>query len=273
MTALALAAAITLGADPMVLVAVAPGYPGSTAEAQPAMDALAAALAEGARLPSGSIAASYYEAGEPGLERLSKPDAGLALVTLPFFLQHAAALKLQARLTAVPKGAQPSEVWTLVAKKGRVASPASLEGWQILSVAGYAPGFVRGAALGAWGRLPASAKVVQSGQVLSAMRKAVAGENVAVLLDGAQTAALATLPFAGDLEAVARSGPLPSSVVATVGRKVAPERWRALERAFQGMRATPAGAAALDGVRTEGFVPVDAKTLDAARKAFAAVAR
>jgi hypothetical protein len=273
MHALAIAMALSLGAEPTTLVAVAPGYPGSTAEAQPAMDALAAALAAAAGLPAGSVAATYHEAAEAGLERLRKPDAALAMVTLPFYLQHAAALSLEARLTAVPKGSRPAEVWSLVARKGRVASPASLDGWRIVSIAGYAPAFVAGTALGGWGRLPAGAQVVQSGQVLSAMRKAVAGEDVAVLLDGAQAAALPTLPFAGDLEVVARSEPLPSSVVATVGKRLSPERWSALEKAFLGLAASPGGPAALEGVRMGGFVPVDRKGLEAARKAYAAVAR
>jgi hypothetical protein len=273
MTALALAAALTLGAEPLLLVAVAPGYPGSTAEAQPAMDALATALAAGASLPAGAVAAVYHETSTGGLEALARPEASVAMVTLPFFLQHGPALKLEARLTAVPKGAQPSETWSLVARKGRVASPAALAGWQIVSVAGYAPGFVRGPALGGWGKLPDSTQIVASGQVISAMRKAVAGQDVAVLLDGAQSAALATLPFAADLEVVARSGPLPASVVATVGKRMAPHRWAPLDQAFRHLDGSPQGAAALEGVRMHGFVPVDVPALDAARKAYAAVAR
>jgi hypothetical protein len=273
MHALAITMALALGAEPAILVAVAPGYPGTTAEAQPAMDALAAALAAAAGLPPGSVAATYHEGAEGGLERLRNPDAALAMVALPFFLQHAAALSLEARLTAVPKGSKPTEVWSLVARKGRVASPASLDGWRIVSVAGYAPAFVAGTALGAWGKLPAGAKVVQSGQVLSALRKAAAGEDVAVLLDGAQAAAVPTLPFATDLEVVARSEPLPSSVVATVGKRLPTARWSALEKGFLGLASAPGGPAALEGVRMEGFVPVDRKGLEAARKAYAAVGR
>jgi len=270
MNALPMALALALGAEPTVLVAVAPGYPGSTAEAQPAMDALAAALAAGAGLPAGSVAATYHESAEAGLERLRRPDAGLAMVTLPFFLQHAGALALEARLTAVPRGAQATEVWSLVARKGRVTSPGGLEGWRITSVAGYAPAFVAGTALGGWGRLPPGARIVQSGQVLSALRKAAAGEDVAVLLDGAQAAALPGLPFAGELEVVARSAPLPASVVATVGKRVPPQGWKAIEKGLLGLRGTPSGMAALEGVRMEAFVPLDRKGLEAAAKAYAA---
>ena len=58
-TGVALAALLVLVSTPAaagpparpVLVTCAPGFPGTTAEAQPAMDALAAALARAAALP------------------------------------------------------------------------------------------------------------------------------------------------------------------------------------------------------------------------------
>ena len=56
--------------------------------------------------------------------------------------------------------------------------------------------------------------------MLSALRRVVKGEDVAVLLDGAQGDALPTLPFAAELEVLARSEPLPAAVVATVGRRL-----------------------------------------------------
>ena len=257
---------------PVALVACAPGYPGSTAEAQPAMDVFAAALSRATGWPAGRVAAAYHETEKGGLGRLDAPDAALALVPLPFLLQHGEALKLRPRLQVQSKGSELAEVWTLVARKGRVVSPAALDGFTVVSLAGYSPGFVR-SALGAWGRIPESARVVHSGQVLSALRKAAAGENVALLLDGAQTAALGTLPFAGDLEVVARSAPLPAAFVCTVGTRLAAARWKALEKAFLVLPSTPEGAAALEGLRIVRFAPVDAAALSAARRGFAGKAR
>lgn len=272
-TIAALLAALSLAAEPTVFVAVAPGYPGTTAEAQPSMDAFAAALAAQAGLPAGSMAAAYFEKAQTGAERLGKADAGVAMVSLPFYLQQADSLRLEPRLAASQKGTGPTETWALVAKKGRVTGPASLDGWQVSSIAGYAPAFVTGTALAGWGRMPASVKVVASSQVLSALRKAVAGENVAVLMDGAQAAALPTLPFAADLEVVARSAPLPTGIVVTVGNRVPADRWKVLDKALRQLGDRPAGAAALEGVRLQGFVPIDAGGLAAVRKAFAAATR
>jgi hypothetical protein len=266
-----LVAAVLLTAEPTAFVAVAPGYPGTTAEAQASMDAFAAALAAASGLPAGSVTASYHETAKGGLERLAKPDAALGMVSLPFFLANADALKLQPRLAAVQKDGQATETWALVARKGSLPSPEALAGWQVSSIAGYAPAFVKGTALAGWGKVPDGVQVVQTGQVLSALRKAAAGEKVAVLLDGTQAAALPTLPFAGDLEVVARSAPLPAGVVVTVGNRLAPDRWKALEKGLRSLASTPAGLAALEGIRLKGFVPLDEASLAAARKSFASV--
>jgi hypothetical protein len=253
-------------ARPVTLVACAPGQPGTTVEAQPSMDALAGAASRAAGWPPGALAAVYEPAEREGLARLGQPDAAAALVPLPFLVKHGAALKLAPRLAVVTQGARdPVEVWTLVAKRGRVASPAALAGFTLASSAGYAPAFVR-AALAPWGRLPEDVRIVESAQVLSTLRKASAGEPVAVLLDGAQAAALPSLPFAGELEAVARSAPLPSGLVVTVGDRLPAARWRALEKALVALPSSAEGAAALRGLRMERLVPLEPATLQELRR-------
>jgi len=246
---------------PVTLLACAPGYPGTTAEAQPSMDALAAALARVAGWPPGRVAATYLPTEKEGLARLAAPGAAVALVPLPFLLQHRAALGLKPRLAVEQKGLGPTETWTLVAKKGRVRGPADLAGFTVLSIAGYAPGFVRGVLGPAW-RLPDAVKVAESGQVLSALRKAVKGENVALLLDGTQSAALPGLPFFAELDVLARSAPLPAAVVATVGTQVTEARFGDLQKGLLALPSDRAGAAALDGIRMVKFTPVDTKALD-----------
>ena len=273
--AIGLAASGALAAPPArhVLVVCSPGSPGTTAEAQPTMDAFAAAVSAKARLPAGSLAAVYDEAEDSGVARLREKDAALSLVSLPFYLKHEKDLALRARLQVAPKARPEVERWALVAKKGRVAGPASLDGFTVASAAGFAPGFVRGAALGSWGKLPAGARVVQSGAVLSTLRRAAAGEPVAVLLDGPQEAALPSLPFASELEVVTRSPPLPTAVVATVGARLSPKAWSAIDAALRALPSDPGGAAALDAVQVARFDPLDEKALAAARRAYAEATR
>ncbi|HVO18724.1 MAG TPA: PhnD/SsuA/transferrin family substrate-binding protein [Anaeromyxobacter sp.] len=271
---ISLAAALLIAAGPVLpvpprsvaLVICAPGYPGTTAEAQPSVDALVAALSHAGGLPDGALSATYLNAEEEGVAQLKSTEAAVAMVPVPFYVKYAVALSLHARLAVVRQGAQgPLETWALVAGRGRITSPAALAGFTVVSIAGYSPAFVRGA-LASWGRLPPDAHITFSNQVLSALRRAAAGEAVAVLLDGEQTAALPTLPFAGQLEVVARSAPLPGAFVATVGDRLEPARWRALEKALLALPSTAEGSAALEGVRMQGFAPLPPDALSLTRR-------
>jgi hypothetical protein len=248
------------------VVASAPGYPGTTAEAQSAMDTFAAALAHAAHWPDGSASAVYYPKEADGVARLGKPDAGVALVTLPFYLAHREDLGLKARLSVEMKSVGLTERWTLVAKKGRVKSPADLGTMTVSSIAGYAPNFVRGV-LGSWGRIPDSAKVEVNTQVLSALRKAATAGDVAVLLDGEQAASLSSLPFAKDLDVVARSEPMPAALVATVRNNTPEKRWPEIEKALLAMSSDPKGIEALGSIRMVRFAALDQAKLAAATAA------
>lgn len=262
---LAVGSAQARESEKTLFLACAPGYPGTSAEAQPHMDAFAAAVARGAGWSTASLGAGYEPTEQGGLARLSQRETGVALVPLPFWVKHTRALALEPRMQVVLQGASgPTEVWALVAKKGRVASPTALAGFTLASTAGYAPGFVRGA-LSGWGKLPESVKVIESSQVLSQLRKAASGADVAVLLDGAQTAALSSLPFAAELEVVARSEPLPSGFVVTVGQRLPSAKRRSLEQSLVKLSADPAGAT-LQAMRMSRFLPMDAGALATARR-------
>jgi hypothetical protein len=265
------AATAQSGPGPTVIVVCAPGFPGSTAEAASVMRAFADAVAAAAGRPRGSLAAEYHETEAGGKERLARPDAGFLLAPLPLFLEYEATLHLTARAQAVMEGDQPAEEYALVAGKGKLKGPAGLDGWEILATVGYAPRFVRGPALGGWGELPKTAKITFSRAILSGLRRSAAGETVAVLVDRAQEAGLASLPFAPDLEVVARSAPLPAFIVATVGDRVAPRRAGEITNALLGLADGPDGAAVLADVRLARFVALDQAGLVEARRAFAAV--
>jgi hypothetical protein len=265
-------AAPPAGSGPTTIVVCAPGYPGSTGEATSVMDQFADALAAASGQARGALAAEYHETEAGGIERLSRADAGILFAPLPFFLQHEAALLLKARAQAVMEGGEPSEVFALVAGKGKVGGPGALAGWEIQSAVGYAPRFVRGPVLGGWGELPATAKVTFSGAVLSALRRSAAGEKVAVVLDRAQAAGLASLPYGADLEILTRSAPLPALIVATVRDRVTPARAAEITKALLGLASRPDGAAALANLRLTRFVPLDGAGLEKAHRAYAAAA-
>jgi hypothetical protein len=236
------------------LVFCAPGYPGAAGDAQPLVDQFARAAATEAGWPAGSLAAVYDPTEDGGLAKLKQADSALAFVPYPFFFEHAAQLHLSPLAQADVADLGPQQRWTLVAKSGRVSDPKSMAGFTLLSVAGYAPDFVRHSALENW-PLPPDVKIEATGQILSALRRAAAGEPVAVLLDQTQAASLPSLPFAADLKAVTQSPELPVALIAVVGSRLAPDRERALRAALLKLGQAPGNADTLASLRLRGFVP------------------
>lgn len=264
----ALIAGASAAADPLTLVACAPGYPGSTEQAQPTMDALAARLAEAAGWPAGRLAAEYHESLEPGLARLRAADAAVALVPLAFYLRYADELDLHP-IAEVADSRAGGERWSLVAARGAVSKPADLADMTVEAVPGYAPAFVRRVALGEWGALPASTGIAFTGRVLSSLRRASRGEPVAVLLDEEQAAALDALPFGDSLEVVARSAGLPASLVCAVDDRLGADDAAALAKALRALGATDEGRDVLAEIRVPGFRAVDEERLAAVTRRYA----
>lgn len=258
---------------PRALVFCAPGYPGTTQEAQSRMDEVAAVLGELAGWPKDSLVATYFPSEKAGLTRFAEPDVVFALVPMPFFLAHEAELKLTARLAIVQQGLEGTQSWSLVAKKGTVKQASDLASASLFSTAGYAPDFVTKVALAGYA-LPATVKVTSGGQVLSALRKAATGkEPLAVLLDAEQAKSLPTLPFAADLEVVHVGPKVPVAVVATLGERLNAADWKAAAAAFSKLASNERGKAALEGVRLTGFAPLDDAAFAAAKKAYGSTAK
>jgi hypothetical protein len=235
------------------LVFCAPGYPGGAGDAQPFVDQFAAAAVKAAGWPAGSLAAIYDPTDEGSMAKLASKDAVLAFVPYPFFVQHGAQLHLTPLVQADVAGIGTQQKWTLVAKAGGANAPAGLAGYTLLSVAGYAPDFVRHSALEAWA-LPGDVKIQATGQILSTLRKVANGDHSVALLDQSQTSALATLPFGNDLKAVTQSPSLPVAIIVVVDSRVPAPRAKALQAALLKMGHGGEGSDVLSQLRLQGFV-------------------
>jgi hypothetical protein len=235
------------------LVFCAPGYPGGAGDAQPLLDQFSSAAVTASGWPAGSLAAVYDPTEAGGLAKLRSTDAVLAFVPYPFYVEHAAELHLSPLVQADVTDIGPQQRWTLVAKSGRVTDAKSMAGYTILSVAGYAPDFVRHSALEGWA-LPPDVKIEATGQILGALRRVAAGEPVAALLDQTQAAALPTLPFAAELKAVMQSPELPVAIIAVVDSRVTAARARALQAGLLKMGHASGSADSLGPLRLHGFV-------------------
>ena len=246
------------------LVFCAPGYPGGAGDAQPLIDQFTNAAVAISGWPAGSLAAVYDSTEEGGLAKLGSADAVLAFVPYPFFVEHAAQLHLTPLVQADVADVGPQQRWTLVAKSGHVTGPASMSGYTILSVAGYAPNFVRHIALEGWA-LPSDVKIESTGQILSALRRVAAGEQAAVLLDQTQAAALPSLPFASELKVVRQSPELPVAIIAVVDSRVTAGRARALQAGLLKIGRVSGSADSLAPLRLHGFVQTKLPSQAAAR--------
>jgi hypothetical protein len=236
------------------LIFCAPGYPGGAGDAQPFVDQFAKAAAASAGWKADSLAAAYDPTEQGGLAKLGEKDSVLAFVPYAFYVQHAAALHLAPLAQADVAGVGTQERWTLVGKAGgTVTGPASMTGYTILSVAGYAPEFVKHSALAEWA-VPADVKIEATGQILSALRRVASGEPVLALLDQTQVAALATLPFAAQIKTLTQSAALPVALIAVVDSRLPDPRAKAFQAALVKLNSTSDGAATLASLKLKGFV-------------------
>ncbi len=236
------------------VVVWAPGYPGTAEQATRAMDDLADALAEasGGRWSPTLI---YEPSLDRGQHLLEDPDTVGAIVPAAVLAAFGEDRSLEPVLRIVPAG-DVEEIWSLVARAGSVTGPRSLDGWEIHGLAGVAPAFVRGPVLGGWGELPPTTEIVFTSRVRSALRRAAAGENVAVLLDRAQTEALAALPFASELEVVARSPEMPSSFFCNVRGALSAERLDTVRSALLRLGELATGREAMSAMRIARFAAI-----------------
>ncbi len=238
------------------LVFCAPGYPGGSGDAQPFVDQFAKAAAVSAGWKADSLAAIYDPSEPGGLAKLGDKDSVLAFVPYAFYVQHAAALHLSPLAQADVTGVGTEERWTLVGKAGGpVSGPASMAGYTILSVAGYAPEFVKRSALAAWAPLPPDVKIEATGQILSALRRVASGEPVLALLDQTQAAALSTLPFAAQLKSLTQSAALPVALITVVESRLPMARAKAFQTGLIKLNSTSGGVEMLASLKLKGFVP------------------
>jgi len=264
-----LAIAVVHAGDPTTLVVCAPGYPSNTEEAQPTMDALARGIERATGWSEGTLDAAYHPTIEGGLAALGDEGAALALVPVPFYLEYRERLEL-VPLLRVESVAGEREVWSLVAKRGAIDAPAALAGWEIRGMAGYSPRFVRHVVLEPWGALPGDTAIVFDARVLSVVRRSARGEQVAALLDPAQSAAIGSLPYADELEVVARSQPLVGSLLCSVHARLPAARGARLGSPLPGVQQSEAGRSLLESLRISRFHLLEPDELIPVEKAFAA---
>jgi hypothetical protein len=232
------------------------------------MDEFARLLAAAAGWEADRVTAEYQETEAGGVTRLTHEGTQLALVPLALFFKYEEQLGLRPIAQVVGPEGESAEAWCLVAAAGRIDEPGDLAGWTVLGIPAYSEAFVRGNLLGGWGTLPEDVNIEFTRRVLGGVRRAGDGEDVAVLLDSAQTAALVSLPNADSLEIVATSDRVLMGLVVSVGGRLTPTTEEALLAGLMQVHKDVAFAEVLSTVRVKRFDPVDQAALSTSREAF-----
>ncbi len=227
-----------------------PGGPGSTADAQPVVDAFLKALAGQAGW--GSASGTYTN----DLAQCQSGAGGAGVVVLPLdlYLQQHTAWRLTPVATLTNK--ETASRYHVVTKKGTTLD--ALKGKPVSTAIPASDAFL--SRVGFDGKLDVSKDIALSRvrTALKALKDLDKGVVSAVLLDDVQQKALAGLPFAASLETVLSGAALPGAIVASVG-------------AVQGLGPALTGLCSkatkvCDDMRITGFQPIDAAALAALGK-------
>ena len=232
------------------------------------MTQLARAIEKAGGLAPDSVSAEYHESESAGMEAIRGAGTLLAAVPVPFFLEHERDLGLVPRLGIAPASGQP-ERYALVTRKGTIAKPADLDGWEVTGTVGYAVSFVRHAFAKEFGTIPDGARVTFNAAPLQALRRAAAGDRIAVLLDATQSASLASLPFGADLVTLARSEPLPAGFVCVANGRPVDKTTASILKGLERLPKSADGKDALAAIRVQRFDPIDAAAVARLRTASA----
>lgn len=240
-------------------VIIQPGQPGTSEDAQPVMDALAAYLQNklGADV---TIRGRYFNQTEQAAAYLADNRPRWGIVGLGYYLGHSGA-GCMTPLASTRPGGSDSDVWRLVVAKD------GPDKWQ--AVKGTVSGTMLFEPVTAAGLLfdtsVAELPFSLAGTVrpLSALRSVLRGKGGAVVLDKPQYDAVQALPMASGLKVLKTSMALPTSAVVALGPKG--KIHERLIAVLHAMRKDPAAADLLKLLQTEGFGPVD-KRLDALKE-------
>ena len=231
---------------------------GSSEQAAATMDAFARYLEKGAGWPAASASASYVNSVEAGTQAIASARPGFLIVPMPIFLSHREE-SAWTPLRVVVTDSGDAQRYTLFGPPG--ATLETLKGATLEGETAYDPAFVAGVVLD---RAQVELTLHPTARALSAVRRALKGERLAVLLDEEQRQGLASLPQGSTLAKLAESEWMPAGVVVAAQAASAADR-AALEKALDRAGKDPAAAELLKTMKIRRFEKVDAQRLSRLR--------
>jgi len=242
---------IAAAADNIDFAVIQPGQPGTTQDAQPVMDELAAYLQK--KLGTISVLrGDYFNDLKEALSFVDETPPRWAIVSLDFYAEEGNRLALTPIASARPSGFE-KDTWRLAVHKDRS------DDWQM--VQGKIWGTMlfdrRAAACLAFGRNPDELpfRLVGTFRPLKALRATARGKGAGVVLDRMQYEAMKSLPLADKIKIIHTSEELPTSPVVSFGPP--DELTNQLAEVLRKMEDDPEADQLLQLLMTAGFGPPD----------------
>ncbi len=197
------------------MLMVLPGFPGTSAQAQPYIEKMLRHLETKLGWPASSMTGRYLPDGVQGTKELKSSSPGLALVDPSVYAgQHKAlGMKVIAKVEVDGRG---EETYSVVVRKGGVASLADLAGKGVAGSVVHDPVFVANVVMD--GALAAGdIRCVPEKRPLKALRDVARGNVDAAIVDRSVVEHMAELDFAGELAVLHTSKPVPAPAVVVMG--------------------------------------------------------
>ncbi len=238
-------------AEVLDFAVIQPGQPGTSQEAQPVMDVLAAYIQK--KMGAGvTVKGLYFNKLDLALDFLHNTPPVWGIIRLGFYSEQAGRFQMTALASTRP-GGYNKDIWRLVVKKDAPEDWNSLRG----KILGNMLFETDAAACLLFGVPPAQLPFILKGtfRPLSSLRRVSKGKTTGVVLDRSQYEALEALSLAKKIKTIHTSRELPASPVVWFG--IPDDRIKRLAAILLGMKEDRDAETLLKLLQTDGFGPAD----------------
>jgi hypothetical protein len=245
-----------MAAEPAPIVVCYPGCPVNEADANAAMESMLRVVERVGQWKDHSLSSVFTAKADECRDLLAEKKPDFAITSLGLFLEQREAHHLVPLVQPRMKGST-SERYQVVATKGKFGSLEQLKGKSLGGTVLEEPEFVK--------RIVFAGKIDPetyfalrpSRQALRALRSLDKDELDAVLLNGQQSAGLASLQLKSPVEPVFTSEEIPLMGLAADSKTTTAEERARFARALEGMCSDPEGQKLCDLFGVEAFAPVE----------------
>ena len=220
------------------MLLVLPGFPGTSAQAQPYIDKMLRHIEGELGWPAGSMEGRYLSDAADGVAALESDAPGLALVDPSVYAgeHRARGMKVIAKVEVDGRGAQ---TYSVIVREGGPGAVAELAGKRISGAVTHDPRYVANVILD--GKVaPGDLELDVEARPLRSLRAVVRGKADAAIVDQSVVEHLPELPFAAQAEVLHTAEPVPAPAVVVMGAGA--KNAGAIRGALVGLCGRPDGA-------------------------------